>query len=67
MVTARAFFPSTSKARAARVALSTPPENAIIVLPLAFIASFISSIFSVTIINGFLANKIYLFANPMVR
>jgi hypothetical protein len=67
MVTARAFFPKTSKARAARVVLSTPPENATTALSLAFIASFINFIFSVAINNGFLANKIYVFASTAVR
>jgi hypothetical protein len=67
MVTARAFSPSTSKARAARVTLSTPPENAMTALSLAFIASFISSIFSLAIIDWFLANKIYVFASSIIR
>ena len=66
MVTARAFSPSASKARAARVVLSTPPENAMTALSLAFIASFIISIFSTAINIGFSANKIYVFASLIV-
>ena len=61
------FFPKYLKCQRCRVELSTPPENAMTALSLAFIASLIISILAMSINNEFSANKIYVFSSPMVR